>query len=474
MEGIFVAGNWEPLHASDRIESISPIDGTVIGHIAAAKEIDVDRAVRMIEPTLAPWAALGAARRAQLLKDFAAAILARADDLIEAEIVDAGLTRRTAVNDIQASIASIDLFVSYAPTLTGSTFSSPAGTMAYTVREPYGIVARIVPFNHPLMFAVQSAAPVLLAGNAVIIKPAEQTSLSALILADISKDVFPPGVFNVITGFGHEAGAAIAAHPAIRRIGFTGSVPTGGRLLELGAKHIKNVTLELGGKNPLVVTEDVAPDAVAAAAVSGMNFTHAGQSCQSTTRLLLPTAIYDDVIDRIVDRVGRLVIGDPREDATDIGPLAYQAHYDRVRNYIAVGHDEGARLVAGGRRPAGFDQGYYLQPTVFADVAPDMRIANEEIFGPVLAIMPYSDTDEAITIANQTEYGLICRVLAGTLGQAMEIGGRIKAGTLYVNSTGRRIRGMPFGGTKASGLGKQSCLEEVLSYTEEKSVVVGL
>jgi acyl-CoA reductase-like NAD-dependent aldehyde dehydrogenase len=471
---IFAGGTWVKLEGADRIPSISPIDERVIGHVAAARAEDVDHAVELIRPALDGWAGLGAAARTGYLSRFAEAIATRKSELAELETLDGGITARTAERDLTTAVDSLALFSSYAQVLTGSTYPAPAGTTAYTVREPYGIAARIVPFNHPIMFAVQNAAPVLLAGNAVIIKPPEQASLSTLLLAEIAREVFPPGVFNVITGYGHEAGAAIVGHPAIPRIGFTGSIPTGRRILEGAAAHIKHVTLELGGKNPLIITDDADPDFAARVAVRGMNFTHAGQSCQSTSRVLVQAGLYDQVIAAMTDQMKALVVGDPRETATDTGPVAFRAHYDRVLGYIESGVQEGARLVTGGGRPDGLATGLYIKPTLFADVTEDMKIAREEIFGPVVSVMRYEDTDEAIRIANATEYGLSSRVVSGSLERAAAIGRRIKAGTTLLNTTGGRLRGMPFGGYKESGLGKQSCLEEVLSYTEEKSVVAAL
>ncbi|MEU6656244.1 aldehyde dehydrogenase family protein [Streptomyces sp. NPDC046900] len=471
---IFVGGDWLELTGADRIESVSPIDEEVCGYAAAARAEDVDRAVDLITPALAEWAALGVVARVPYLRRFADAIAAHADQLAALETLDGGLTAATAARDIETAVDSLGFFSSYAYELTGSTYSAPAGTAAYTVREPYGIVGCIVPFNHPIMFAVQYAAPVLLAGNAVIIKPAEQAPLSTLLLAEIARGVLPDGVFNVITGYGHEAGDAIVGHPRIPRIGFTGSVPTGRRVLETAARHIKHVSLELGGKNPLIVTADADADFAAQVAYSGMNFTHAGQSCQSTSRVLVHTDRYDEVVERLAERMRGIVVGDPRDEKTVTGPLTFRAHLDRVLGYIDSGIEEGARLVVGGHRPDHLPKGFYLQPALFADVTPQMRIAREEIFGPVVSVMRYVDVDEAVQIANATEYGLTARVVAGTLDEAAAIGRRIEAGTTLLNTAGPRRRGMPFGGHKASGLGKQSCLEEVLSYTQEKSVVAAV
>jgi betaine-aldehyde dehydrogenase len=324
------------------------------------------------------------------------------------------------------------------------------------------------------MFAVANSAAALLAGNAVVLKAPEQASLSALALAEVGREIFPPGVFNVITGYGHDVGAAIVRHPAIPRIGFTGSVPTGRRILEGAAAHIKHVTLELGGKNPLIIAEGSDPEFAATVAVRGMNFTHAGQSCQSTSRVLIFDELYEEVTSRMVEKMAALVIGDPQNRSTDVGPVAFKAHYDRILGYIETGVGEGATLAIGGRRPGHLPDGLYIEPTLFVDVTEDMRIAREEIFGPVVVAMRYQQVDEAIRIANDTEFGLTSRVLAGTLDAASAIGREIRAGTTLLNTSGARPQGMPFGGFKESGLGKQGSLEEVLSYTEEKSVVAAI
>lgn len=471
---IFIGGEWIELEGVDQITSISPIDERVIGYVAAARPEDIDLAVSRIKPALKAWADLGAVGRLSYMRRFAEAIAAHADELSEIETLDGGLTVRTATGDIATAVNSLGFYGSYAHMLNGQTYAAPGDTAAYTVREPYGIVARIIPFNHPIMFAVQNTAPVLLAGNAVVLKPPEQASLSTLALAEIAREIFPPGIFNVVTGYGHEAGAAIVAHRDIPRIGFTGSVPTGRRILEGAAQHIKHVTLELGGKNPLIVTEGADPDFAASVAVQGMNFTHAGQSCQSTSRILVHESIYDEVVANLAERISSLVVGDPRDEATDTGPVAFRAHYERILNYIEIGKNEGAQLIVGGSRPASLASGLYIEPTLFAEVTEKMRIASEEIFGPVVVAMRYADDEEAIRIANDTEFGLTSRVIASSLDHASRIGRQIKAGTMLLNTAGTRPRGMPFGGYKESGLGKQACLEEVLSYTEEKSVVAAI
>jgi acyl-CoA reductase-like NAD-dependent aldehyde dehydrogenase len=470
---VLVAGEWVELRGRAAIASISPTSEEVVGHVPAATAEDVQTAVTRLRPLVEPWMSWPAVGRAALLRTFAEAIEEHADELIQLEIDDSGLTRRTANRDLGAAVSALMTFASHAIDVKGSSFPSE-GSLAFTERVPYGIVARIVPFNHPLLFAAQAIASTVAAGNVVVVKPPEQCSLSALALGELTRSVFPPGVVNVLTGYGHEVGTGLVAHPEIPRIGFTGSVPTGRRILEAAAAHIKHVSLELGGKNPLVVTDGADTDLAADVAVKGMNFTHAGQSCQSTSRLLLHEDVFDEVVAKVSSRMTSLRVGDPNDERTDVGPLAFAGHYERVTGFIAAGIEEGASVAVGGGRPSGAERGFFLEPTLFVDVDPGMRIAREEIFGPVACAMRWSDDDEAIRLANDTPFGLNSRVVAGTVDRGLAIARQITAGTSLVNTDRGRARGMPFGGFKESGLGSEGGLQEVLSYTQEKSYVVGL
>jgi betaine-aldehyde dehydrogenase len=472
---VFAGGDWMEIADGSLIPCISPIDESVVAHVAAAQPSDVDRVVEAAQTAAESWGTTDLAERAQYLAIFAGKMAEHADELAEIETMDGGLTRRSAQANVSKCISWIQDYSSFALELRGQTYPSTGKTLLFTRREPYGVVARITPFNHPMNSVVQAISPALLAGNATIVKPPEQCSLSALALAAIAREVLPPGVLSVVTGYGAEAGNALVAHPEIRRVGFTGSVSTGQRILQTAAKAgIKHVTVELGGKNPLVVTGDADPEFAAAIAFRGMNFGHAGQSCMSTSRILLHDDIYDDVVDRLAAKMASLKIGDPREESTDVGPLAFESHYRRVLDYIEIGAAEGAEVRAGGRPAAGFERGFYLEPTLFAGVTPTMRIATEEIFGPVVSALRWRSVDEMLAIANDTTFGLNCRVIAGTVDEGLAIGSKIKSGMCFVNTNDRLPFGMPFGGSRDSGLGKENCVEEVLSYTHERSYVVGL
>ncbi len=338
-------------------------------------------------------------------------------------------------------------------------------------------VGRIVPFNHPIMFAAHAISAPLMAGNTVVMKPSEQSPLSTTILGEICREILPRGVVNILTGYGMPTGDAIVRHPAIKRIAFTGSVQTGQAIQRAAADSgVKHVTLELGGKNPLIAFPDVPPERVAQAGVAGMNFSWQGQSCGSTSRLLVHESIYDDVAQRVAELVSNLKLGQPLDPASEMGTINSKKQYDRVCEMIRIGKVEGARLVTGGKRPSGseFEKGYWMEPTVFADVTCDMTIAQEEIFGPVLSILKWKDEKDAVRIANSTKYGLTSSVWTSDIKTALRTARAVKAGYVWINGTSAHFHGVPFGGQKSSGLGREEGLDELLSYTESKAIHVML
>jgi betaine-aldehyde dehydrogenase len=322
--------------------------------------------------------------------------------------------------------------------------------------------------------AAKSAAPQA-AGPPVIVKPGEQTSLSALRFGELVKDLFPAGVFNVITGNGATAGAALAGHPRVPRVAFTGSVPTGQRVAALGAEQVKHLSLELGGKNPLIVFPDADVATTARAAVAAMNLARCmGQSCGSASRIFVHEDVSDGFLAALVDAVSTLKIGDPLAEDTDMGPLCYRAHYDKVTSMIASGVEEGAKLLYGGGRPAGLDTGFYVEPTVFSQVDMGMRIAREEIFGPVMSVLTWTDYEDMLAQVNSLDLGLTGNIWTNDISLALRTARRIQSGYISINGTGKRPLGSPFGGFKQSGIGKESALDELLSYGREQSVTVTL
>jgi betaine-aldehyde dehydrogenase len=341
------------------------------------------------------------------------------------------------------------------------------------LRQPFGIVGRIIPLNHPLMFAATKIAAPLVAGNTVILKPSEHTSLSALRLADFLAEALPPGVANVVTGYGSEAGEALVGHPAVRRLAFIGSVEIGLAIQRRAAADtVKTVTLELGGKNALAVFPDADVEAAIDGALRGMNFTWQGQSCGSTSRLLVHRSLHEEFVARLGERVAALRSGPPTAEQTDTGAIVHRGQFEKVLSYLEIGREEGARVVAGGGTAdvPGLEDGMFVRPTVFDGVRPDGRLAQEEIFGPVLAVMPFDDYDECLRIANSVAYGLTASVYTRDLATAHRYARDVEAGYVWVNDSSRHFLGAPFGGVKNSGVGREEGIEELLSYAEPKNV----
>jgi 2-formylbenzoate dehydrogenase len=430
--------------------------------------------VRAAADAAVSWRSVDVRERGRRLRALAEAIRAHADELALLDALDSGNPVSAMRNDVAWGADVLDLFADYASHLGGSTIPASPENLHFTRRAPFGVVARIVPFNHPIFFAASKIAAPLMAGNTVVLKPSDITPLSALRLAEIATDILPPGVLSVITGNGPTASSALVRHPLVRRIGFIGSDRVG-RIIQRDAAEVgvKEVSLELGGKNALIVCPDADLDAAATGIVAGMNFAWSeGQSCGSTSRVLLPAPVADEVLARVTERVAAIRVGSPVDPDTQMGPLASRAQYDKSRHYIDVATAEGATLAYGGERPAGFERGNYLQPTVFTGVRPDMRIAREEVFGPVMSVLTYTDLDEAVTIANGVDYGLTASIWTRDVSTAITLADRVEAGYVWVNGSSRHFWGMPFGGTKSSGIGREECVEELLSYTEIKAVNV--
>ena len=474
---MLIGGEMVSGEANKWIESLNPANEEKIGEFPAGDAADVNRAVAAAEKAQPGWAALDIKERGKYLKQMAKRIRERGEELLHTEVMDTGNTISKMKGDIEQSAEQLEWYTGLAIEMKGETIPASAKNLHITVREPYGVTARIVPFNHPLSFAARGLAGPLIAGNTAIIKPPETSSLSATLLGEICKEVLPPGVANIVSGNGMPAGEAIVKHPRIKRIAFTGSVPTGMAIQRAAAEGgIKALSLELGGKNPFIVWPDSDPDKVADAAVAGMNFAWAGQSCGSTSRLMLHEDLYQKVLDRVTERVAEIKLGDPMDPKSQMGPVNSKRHMERVNAMIKSGIDDGAKLMIGGKRPPGkqFERGWWVEPTVFGDVHAQMKIAREEIFGPVISVFSWRDEDAIIELANSLEYGLTAAVWTNDIKRAIKAARRVQSGCVWINGVGNYFKGTPYGGLKNSGIGKESCLAELLSYTEEKSIQIML
>lgn len=472
---LYYGGSWQRPVAGGRGPTANPATGEHLADVAVADADDVDRAVAAAQDGFKVWRATAPADRARAMREAAAVIRAQGHELAGLDALDGGNPISEMQRDAETAAASFEFFAGLVTEMKGHSVPLGYDRVNFSVREPIGVVSRIVAFNHPFMFVGGKAAAPLAAGNAVIMKPPEQAPLSALRLAELIGGLFPPGVFNVVPG-GAEAGAALASHPDIGMTTLIGSVPTGRRVMAAAAQSIKPVLLELGGKNPLIAFDDADPDAVAKAVVAGMNFSWCGQSCGSTSRAFIHADIYDAVLDRVVEHVRRFKPGNPTDPATTMGAIISKAQYDRVLHYIEAGKEDGARLLYGGERPAdpALANGYFVEPTVFCDVEQTMRIASEEIFGPVLSILKWSDADEMMRQVNGVEYGLTCSIWTNDLNRAHRTAQAVEAGFVWVNETGKHFEGAPFGGFKQSGIGREECLEELLAFTREKNIHIKL
>jgi betaine-aldehyde dehydrogenase len=459
------------------MESVNPATEEVIGRTPEGTAKDVNLAVEAAEKAQPEWAALPVSKRADYLHKLSDGMAKRADEILRVEVMDTGNTIFKMRDDVGKAIGQLKFFAGLGYETKGQSVPSTPTNMHFTLREPYGVVGRIIPFNHPISFAASRMAAPLIAGNTIVEKPSEQSPLSASILAEIAAEVMPPGVVNIVTGHGREAGDALVRHPRVKRIAFIGSVQTGMAIQRSAAEvAVKHVTLELGGKNPMIVFPDADYAKALAGAVGGMNFAWSGQSCGSTSRLFIHESLYDKFLADLVSKVSKLKLGDPLAEDSKMGPMNSKAQYEKVLHYIKVGKEDSARLMTGGKRPEGelFKKGYWIEPTVFAEVKRGMRIAQEEIFGPVLSVFKWKDVDEVIDVANSTEYGLTAAIWTRDISAALTTARKVQSGHIWINGVSGHFKGMPFGGFKNSGIGREEGLEELLSYTEEKAIHIML
>jgi betaine-aldehyde dehydrogenase len=469
--GLYYGGEWHEGLTWRRHAVSSPATQALLGEVVWAESEDVDAAVRAALAGFEVWKRTPPLRRAATLQQAAAVLRQHRDELALIDAIDGGNPVRELMRDIEVGAFGMEWFAGQILSLKGEVIPMPDGQLNYTLRQPMGVVARISAFNHPLLFAAMKIGAPLAAGNAVIVKSPDQAPLSTLRLAEIIGPLFPPGVFNVLSG-GRACGEAIVTHPGIAKIGLIGSAPTGRAILRAAADGMKRVTLELGGKNALVAYADTDPLKVAKGIIAGMNFAWCGQSCGSTSRAFLHASLHDEVLAHIKSMAETVKPGDPIDPDTEMGCLISQQHLDKVAGYIASGKEEGASLVTGGKAPEGevFENGAFLLPTIFSDVKPHMKIAREEIFGPVLSVLRWDDPDEMIAAVNDVEYGLTAAAWTNDLNSAMHFATEVQAGFVWINNSSQHFLGAPFGGVKQSGLGREEGLGELFDCTEIKNV----
>ena len=457
------------------IDVLNPATGQAISKVPAATAEDIETAYQAAAAAFPAWSRAHPLERAKALRDLADLVEEHGDELAALDVMDNGSPIKEMRKDVDIAAAQLRYFAGLVLQVRGETIPTGDGRLNYTLRQPYGVVGRIVPFNHPLMFAAGKIAAPLAAGNTVIMKPSEHTSLSALRLAELINQVLPPGVMNMVTGWGHTAGDAMVAHPGIRRLAFIGAETTGRAIVARAmGVNVKHVSLELGGKNPLLVFPDADLDLAVEGAIRGMNFTWQGQSCGSTSRVFVDRAIHDEFLARLVAAVEPLKQGAPDDWTTETGSMINQAQFDKVQYYVNLGKEEGSNLVLGGQHRTDGDMkdGLFISPAIFSDVDPNSRMAREEIFGPVMAVMPFNGYDEGLALANDTDLGLTAAVYTRDLTLAHRFANDVEAGFVWVNDSSRHFVGAPFGGFKNSGIGREEDIEELESYTQVKNVNV--
>jgi betaine-aldehyde dehydrogenase len=473
---MLIAGTLQGAGSAGVMPVESPGDGVIIGEVPAAGPDDVDRAVEAADAAFMQWRFTDMAIRRQRILDLAALIKGHGDELARIEAIDSGSPIQSMRRDIIGAVQYLEWVAGQAYNWGGTTPATAGSGIDLTLREPYGVTARIIAFNHPLYFACKLAPP-LLTGNTVVVKLPDQTPLSGLWLASRISELFPPGVVNILSGRGAEAGVALVNHPKVARVAFTGSVATGRSIARAAAERLAPVHLELGGKNPMIVCADAEPHEAMKAALRGMNYSTQGQSCGSYSRLFLHDKIYDEAVEALVALTRQVRIGHPLDERAGTAAMIGKGARDRAEAFIREAVEDGAKVATGGQRPDHPDlrNGWYLEPTVLTGVSPDMRIAREEIFGPVQSVIRWSDPDAVIEAANSSEYGLTANVWSNDIDLAFYIARRVDSGSVAIKGDGTmHWFGAPFGGFKFSGCGKEDSLEEIVATTREKNLYLNL
>jgi betaine-aldehyde dehydrogenase len=469
---LFYGGAWHEPQSGRYADTINPAYDEPITQAPVADAADVDAAVRAADRAFDAWSRVPPMQRGLLLRKAAAVLREHSYELAQLDSLNNGNPVSILAHDANFAADGIDYFAGLATEIKGETIPMGDGNLNYTVREPLGVVARIVAYNHPLMFAALRIAAPLGAGNTVVVKSPDQAPLSIIRLAELIGGIFPAGVVNFLCG-GRECGEALAQHPLVRKITLIGGVPTGKAVMKSAADGLKPVLLELGGKNALIGYPDADIDKLIAGIVAGMNFTWSGQSCGSTSRVFLHETIHDRVLAGVAELLPqRHRPGIPTDPKTTMGSLVSQAQLDKVKGFVKSALDEGARLVVGGKPPSdpALADGFFFEPTVFADMKPHMRLAREEVFGPVMSVFKWRDEDQLFEEVNAVDFGLTGSIWTQNLNTAHRAARRIHTGYVWINNTSQHFMGAPFGGVKHSGIGREECFEELLEFTYTKNV----
>jgi len=474
--GLIIGGQERPARSGATFESIDPSNSRPLAVVARATAEDVDEAVAAARQAFdsGPWTSMKPAERARILWKIAQLVRRDAEELARTESRDNGKPLRQSRTDVEVAARYFEFYAGVADKLMGHTIPLGPGFLDYTVREPIGVSGQIVPWNYPIQIGARGAAPALAAGCCVVMKPSSEAPLTALLLGRLGIEAgLPAGVFNVVPGAGGDAGERLASHPHVDQLTFTGSVPTGIHVMKLAADHVCPVVMELGGKSPNIVFADADLD-LTIPGVANAIFQNAGQTCSAGSRLLVEASAHDKVVDLLSQKARSMHLG-PGVDDPDMGPVISKTQFEKILDYVEVGKGEGARVATGGRKAtaAGLQDGYFVEPTLLADVQPGMRVHDEEIFGPVLAVSRFNDLEEVVRMANQTEYGLLAGVWTRDINKAMYLADKIKSGQIYVNTygAGGGVE-LPFGGYKKSGFGREKGLESLNSYLQTKNVCV--
>jgi acyl-CoA reductase-like NAD-dependent aldehyde dehydrogenase len=468
---LFINGESSEPADGELRELIEPATGEPLGKVALAGEQDVDRAVDAARAALeGDWGKTPPNERSRLLHALGDAIVANREELAELEARNVGKAISSAKAELRTAVENFRFFASATASIAGRSNPIGGSLLFYSLKEPVGVAGQIVPWNYPLLMTTWKLSPALAAGCTVVLKPDEATPLTALRLAELATEVgFPPGVINIVPGGGSTTGAYLVRHPGVDKIAFTGSTATGAEVMRLASDGIKRLTLELGGKSPSLVFADANLEDAIPSSVWSIYYS-AGQSCEARSRVLVERPIYDEFVSRFSDAAGQLKVGDPLEQDTQVGSLVSEAHRERVHGYVERGREEGAEVVAGGEPRDG--KGAFYPPTVLAKVDNAMTVAQEEIFGPVVTVIPFEDEKDAIRIANDVRYGLMATVWTGDPARGHRLARRIKAGTVGINMPYTAFPGIPFGGYKQSGFGRELGLDTLELYLETKSVIV--